>query len=222
MMTGLLIFLLCALLLVVGYAAYGRVAERIYGVRKDRAMPCTTREDGVDYVRMPSWRVFLVQLLNIAGLGPVFGALAGCLYGPVALVWIVVGCIFVGAVHDFLAAVMSAEHDGANMPYLVGCYLGSSCRHALRLVCVGLLLMVGVVFDGSCGYAACAGGLYFCECVVHHHSAVLPVGDNPAHQHDYRQNLSDFRGVFPLHGGRFGYRTPLQRVPYVAGLGHHR
>ena len=146
MMTGLLIFLLCALLLVVGYAAYGRVAERIYGVRKDRAMPCTTREDGVDYVRMPSWRVFLVQLLNIAGLGPVFGALAGCLYGPVALVWIVVGCIFVGAVHDFLAAVMSAEHDGANMPYLVGCYLGSSCRHALRLVCVGLLLMVGVVF----------------------------------------------------------------------------
>ncbi len=145
-MTGLLTFGLCGLLLIVGYAVYGRVAERIYGVRKDGAMPCATHEDGVDYVRMPSWRVFLVQLLNIAGLGPVFGALAGCLYGPAALVWIVVGCIFVGAVHDFMAAVMSAEHDGANMPYLVGRYLGSSCRHALRVVCVGLLLMVGVVF----------------------------------------------------------------------------
>ncbi len=145
-MSGLLTFLGCALLLVLGYVLYGRLAERIYGVRQDMAMPCKTHEDGVDYVRMPSFRVFLVQLLNIAGLGPVFGALAGCLYGPVALVWIVIGCVFAGAVHDFMAAVMSAEHGGASMPYLVGRYLGSSCRQALRIVCVGLLLMVGVVF----------------------------------------------------------------------------
>lgn len=145
-MLGLSVFLLCAALLVVGYALYGRLAERVYGFSGDLKMPCTQKADGVDYVSMPPWRVFLVQLLNIAGLGPVFGALAGCLYGPVALVWIVVGCILVGAVHDFLAAVMSAEHGGANMPYLVGRYLGSWARHALRFVCIGLLLMVGVVF----------------------------------------------------------------------------
>ena len=145
-MVGLAVFLFCALLLVAGYAVYGRLAERVYGVSHSMTMPCEQRADGVDYVRMPTWRVFLVQLLNIAGLGPVFGALAGCLYGPVALVWIVVGCILVGAVHDFLAAVMSAEHGGANMPYLVGRYLGGWSRHALRVVCVGLLLMVGVVF----------------------------------------------------------------------------
>ena len=145
-MTGVFYFALCVLLLVAGYAVYGRVAERIYGVRRDMKMPCETHADGVDYVRMPPWRVFLVQLLNIAGLGPVFGALAGCLFGPIALVWIVVGCILAGAVHDFMAAVMSAEHDGANMPYLVGRYLGRWSQHALRVVCVGLLLMVGVVF----------------------------------------------------------------------------
>lgn len=145
-MTGLLTFGLCAFLLVVGYVVYGRIAERIYGVRHDMPMPCATHADGVDYVRMPGWRVFLVQLLNIAGLGPVFGALSGCLYGPIALVWIVVGCIFVGALHDFMAAVMSAEHGGANMPYLVGRYLGKASQHALRVVCVLLLLVVGVVF----------------------------------------------------------------------------
>ncbi len=145
-MFGVITFVVCALILVVGYAVYGRVAERVYGVRRDMTMPCEERADGVDYVRMPPWRVFMVQLLNIAGLGPVFGALAGCLYGPAALVWIVVGCIFAGAVHDFLAAVMSAEHGGANMPYLVGRYLGTHSRTALRVVCVGLLLMVGVVF----------------------------------------------------------------------------
>ena len=145
-MIGLAIFLFCALLLVAGYAVYGRLAERMYGVSHSMTMPCMQQADGVDYVRMPTWRIFLVQLLNIAGLGPVFGALAGCLYGPAALVWIVVGCILVGAVHDFLAAVMSAEHGGANMPYLVGRYLGGWSRHALRVVCVGLLLMVGVVF----------------------------------------------------------------------------
>ena len=81
-MVGLAVFLFCALLLVAGYAVYGRLAERVYGVSHSMTMPCEQRADGVDYVRMPTWRVFLVQLLNIAGLGPVFGALAGCLYGP--------------------------------------------------------------------------------------------------------------------------------------------
>ncbi len=109
-------------------------------------MPCVAKSDGVDYVAMPTWKIFLIQLLNIAGLGPVFGALAGCLFGPVALVWIVLGCIFAGAVHDFLAALMSAENGGANLPELVQHYLGKGAGLVMRAVCVLLMLLVGVVF----------------------------------------------------------------------------
>ncbi len=145
-MTGLAIFLLCVLLLVGGYQLYGRFAERVYGADPAAPMPCDTLADGVDYVRMPTWRVFLIQLLNIAGLGPVFGALAGCLFGPVSLLWIVFGCIFAGAMHDFLAAVMSAERGGENLPETVGGTLGPAARHAMRAICVLLLLLVGVVF----------------------------------------------------------------------------
>ena len=143
---GLLVFLVCALLLVAGYAVYGRVAERVYGVDFRMVMPCRTHADGVDYVPMPMWKIFLIQLLNIAGLGPVFGAFAGCLFGPVALLWIVLGCIFAGAMHDFLAALMSAEHDGENLPEIVGRYLGKSARYTMRGLCILLLLLVGVVF----------------------------------------------------------------------------
>ena len=148
-MTGLLVFLLSVLLLVLGYALYGRLAERLYGGDPRMPMPCHTQADGVDYVRLPTWKVFLIQLLNIAGLGPVFGALAGCLFGPVALLWIVFGCILGGAMHDFLAAWMSAEHGGENLPGLVGRYLGSGARHTMRALCVLLLLMVGVVFTSG-------------------------------------------------------------------------
>lgn len=146
MMSGLIVFILCALLLVLGYVFYGRLAERIYGVDCQKEMPCYARRDGVDFTPMPVWKIFLIQLLNIAGLGPVFGALAGCLFGPVALVWIVVGCIVAGAMHDFLAALMSAEHDGENLPEVVGRHLGGVARHAMRVICVALLLLVGVVF----------------------------------------------------------------------------
>ena len=145
-MCGVLIFGACALLLVLGYLLYGRLAERVYGVDFRMVMPCRRQADGVDYVAMPTWRVFLIQLLNIAGLGPVFGAFAGCLFGPVALVWIVVGCILAGAVHDFLSAVASAEHGGENLPELVGRYLGRPARYLMRCLCVLLMLLVGVVF----------------------------------------------------------------------------
>ncbi len=145
-MSGLIVFLLCVFLLVGGYALYGRVAERVYGADLSRPMPCDTLADGVDYVRLPSWRVFLIQLLNIAGLGPVFGALAGCLFGPVALLWIVLGCIFAGAMHDFLAALMSADNGGENLPETVGRMLGRVARACMRALCFVLLLLVGVVF----------------------------------------------------------------------------
>ncbi len=145
-MTGLATFLLCLLLLLAGYHLYARVAERVYGAPIQAPMPCETQADGVDYVRLPTWRVFLIQLLNIAGLGPVFGALAGSLFGPVALVWIVVGCIVAGGMHDLLAAHMSAEHGGENLPETIGRELGRGARVGMRLTCLLLLLLVGVVF----------------------------------------------------------------------------
>ncbi len=145
-MTGLFVFLACVLILVGGYCLYGRFAERVYGADMNSTMPCDTLADGVDYVRMPTWRVFLIQLLNIAGLGPVFGALAGCLFGPVALLWIVLGCLLAGAMHDFLAALMSADNGGENLPETVGRTLGGGARACMRALCFVLLLLVGVVF----------------------------------------------------------------------------
>ena len=145
-MIGLLVFLLCVLLLVLGYGCYGRLAEKIYGEPNDVVMPCVEKPDGVDFVPLPTWKIFLIQLLNIAGLGPVVGAISGCLFGPAALLWIVLGCIFAGAMHDFLAARMSADAGGANLPEVVGENLGHWASHVMRTVCVGMLLLVGVVF----------------------------------------------------------------------------
>lgn len=145
-MTGLCVFFGCVLLLVLGYVWYGRFAEKVYGEPHDLVMPCVANPDGVDYVPLPTWKIFLIQLLNIAGLGPVVGAVSGCLFGPAALLWIVLGCVFAGAMHDFLAARMSADAGGANLPELVGQNLGNAASHAMRTVCVGMLLLVGVVF----------------------------------------------------------------------------
>lgn len=146
MTTGFFVFCLCALLLVLGYKIYGKAAEYVYGLKFNMLMPCMKQPDGVDYVPMPTWRIFMIQLLNIAGLGPVFGAFAGCLFGPVALLWIVFGCILAGAVHDFLAAAASAVHGGENLPELVGRYLGRPARYVMRALCILLMLLVGVVF----------------------------------------------------------------------------
>ncbi len=145
-MPGLAVFLLCLLLLLLGYQLYARFAEWVYGVDEQAPMPCVGMEDGVDYVHLPTWRVFLIQLLNIAGFGPVFGALAGSLFGPVALIWIVAGCIFAGGMHDLLAAHMSAEHGGENLPQTVGRVLGRGAHAGVLFTCMLLLLLVGVVF----------------------------------------------------------------------------
>ena len=145
-MLGIFAFILCIALLVGGYAVYGRFAEKVFGFQTDMTMPCVKNPDGVDYVPLPTWKILMIQLLNIAGLGPVVGAVSGCLFGPVALLWIVLGCVFAGAMHDFLAAAMSAERNGANLPEIVGENLGEPARHAMRFVCIFLLLMVGVVF----------------------------------------------------------------------------
>lgn len=145
-MLGLSVFIVCGLALVGGYFLYGRFAQRVYGLDSRFKMPCVSKADGVDFVPLPTWKVFLIQLLNIAGLGPVVGAVCGCLFGPISLIWIVCGCVFAGALHDFFAAMMSAEQGGNSLPDVLGTVMGRSARIFMNIICVFLLLMVGVVF----------------------------------------------------------------------------
>ncbi len=142
-MTTLLISLA---VLVGGYALYGFLVERVFGIDASRLMPARTRADGVDFVEMPTWRVFLVQFLNIAGLGPIFGAIMGVMFGPAAFIWIVAGTIFGGAVHDFISAMMSVRSGGDSLPELVGRELGPVIKQVLRVVSTVLLILVGAVF----------------------------------------------------------------------------
>ncbi|MDH7503349.1 MAG: carbon starvation CstA family protein [Verrucomicrobiota bacterium] len=139
-------FLLGLVLLVLGYALYGRLVAQAVRPDPNRVTPAIALNDGVDYVPMPTWRVYLVQLLNIAGLGPVFGAIMGALWGPQVFLWIVLGCIFGGAVHDFLSGTMSVRNNGAGLPDLIGYYLGGAARHVATFVILLLMVLVGTVF----------------------------------------------------------------------------
>lgn len=107
-MSGYLYFFICLAFLIAGYAVYGVIAEKVFGVDRSRPTPVMTREDGVDYVKMPLWKMIVIQLLNIAGLGPVFGPIIGALYGPSALLWVVFGCVLGGAVHDYMSGMISS------------------------------------------------------------------------------------------------------------------
>lgn len=140
------ILLLCIGLLVLGYFTYGKVVERVFGPDPNRPTPCSSMADGVDYASMPTWKVFFIQLLDIAGVGPIFGPILGALYGPVALVWIVVGAIFAGAVHDYFSGMLSVRNKGASIPDVVGGFLGLNARRVMRFFSLLLLLLVGVVF----------------------------------------------------------------------------
>ncbi|HSO78442.1 MAG TPA: carbon starvation CstA family protein, partial [Bacteroidales bacterium] len=133
-------------LLVFGYFIYGRISERMFGMDPSRVTPAFSKSDGVDFVPMKAWRVFMIQFLNIAGLGPIFGAVLGAMYGPVAYIWIVLGCIFMGATHDYFSGMLSLRHGGASLPELVGIYLGKNMRMFLRIFTLFLLLFVGVAF----------------------------------------------------------------------------
>lgn len=139
-------FLVCLTLLVTAYFTYGRYLERQVGIDERAQTPCGRLYDGVDYVPLPRWRIFLIQLLNIAGLGPIFGAVLGAAYGPVAFLWITLGGIFMGGVHDFVAGVISLRDDGASMPESVGKYLGRTMKMAMRLFTAALMVLVGAVF----------------------------------------------------------------------------
>ncbi|MCJ8342761.1 MAG: carbon starvation protein A [Cetobacterium sp.] len=139
-------FLLSMVALLVGYFVYGKIVDRIFGSKEDAVTPAKRLSDGVDYIELDWKKAFLIQFLNIAGTGPIFGAVAGAMWGPVAFLWIVFGCIFAGAVHDFLIGMMSLRDDGATIAEIVGKYLGNNARTFMRFFSVILLLLVGVVF----------------------------------------------------------------------------
>ncbi len=144
-----MITFLCAIaVLLVGYALYGRLIERVFGP-DDRPTPATAHPDGVDFVPMKTWRVFLIQLLNIAGTGPIFGALSGAIFGPVVFLWIVFGSILGGAVHDYMSGMISLRLDGASLSEIVGTYLGAAAKQVMRVFSVILLVLVGAVFTTS-------------------------------------------------------------------------
>ena len=138
-------FIVSLVALVLGYLLYGAVVERV--VRPDdRETPAVRLADGVDYVALPTWKVFMIQFLNIAGTGPIFGAIMGMWFGPASYLWIVLGCVFAGAVHDFMSGMLSLRNDGANLPALIGKYLGNGTRYVMLVFTVFLLIMVGAVF----------------------------------------------------------------------------
>lgn len=139
-------FLICLALLITAYFTYGRYLERVCDLKSTNPVPSATHYDGVDYIPLPRWKIFLIQLLNIAGLGPIFGALLGAAYGPVAFLWITLGGIFVGAMHDMISGVMSLKSNGVSLPEIIGEYLGQRTKQFMGIFSVLLMVLVGAVF----------------------------------------------------------------------------
>ena len=138
-------FTLSFLALILGYILYGRFVEKVFGP-DNRKTPAIAKADGLDFIVLPNWKVFMIQFLNIAGTGPIFGAIMGAKFGPMAYLWIVLGCIFAGATHDYLSGMLSMRNDGAGLPMLVGKYLGKPAKVLMLIFTVLLLTMVGTVF----------------------------------------------------------------------------
>ena len=141
----MLSFIICFVILILGYLFYGKFVDGIFNP-DDRETPAVAINDGIDYVVMPQWKLFLVQLLNIAGLGPIFGALSGAMWGPVVFLWITFGTVFAGAVHDYFAGMLSERNNGASISEVTGIYLGHTMKNVMRVFSVILLIMVGTVF----------------------------------------------------------------------------
>ena len=139
-------FCIALVCLVLGYFIYGSFVEKVFGVSPDRRTPCYTMQDGADYIPMPTWKVYTVQFLNIAGTGPIFGAMMGVLYGPAAFLWIVLGSILGGAMHDYMAGMISIRRGGMGLPEIIGDELGSVCRLVMRCVALVLMVCVGASF----------------------------------------------------------------------------
>ena len=136
------------LVLILGYTVYSKITEKVFSI-DNRKTPAVAINDGVDCVPMKTWKAFLIQLLNIAGTGPIFGALMGAVFGPVVFLWIVFGSILGGAVHDYMSGMISSRHGGASLAELSGDYLGSMAKWIMRIFSVVLLVLCGVVFVTS-------------------------------------------------------------------------
>ena len=175
----MLFFFGCMALLIAGYFIYGTFVDRIFGSDENRVTPAVAMADGIDYMVMPKWKLIFIQVLDIAGIGPIFGPILGALYGPVAMIWIVIGCIFGGAVHDYFSGMLSVRNNGASIPEVVGEYLGMPARQVMRLFSFILLMLVGVVFvlspakllNGLTGIntgllVACIFGYYFLATIL--------------------------------------------------------
>ncbi|MFS8617637.1 MAG: carbon starvation protein A [Solitalea sp.] len=139
-------FIISILLLLSGYFFYSRLVERIFVIDPKKATPATSMADGVDYLVLPGWKIFLIQFLNIAGLGPIFGAVAGAMWGPVAFLWIALGSVLAGGVHDYFSGMLSLRHNGKSISEIAGMYLGTGVKQFMRAFTVILLVMVGAVF----------------------------------------------------------------------------
>ncbi len=139
-------FLIALAVLIGGYFIYGLFVEKIFGIDSKRKTPAYTMRDNVDYMPLPTWKVFLIQFLNIAGLGPIFGAIMGVMFGPAAFIWIVIGTIFAGAVHDFISGAISLRARGMSLPEIVGNELGSGIKQVMRVFSLVLMILVGAVF----------------------------------------------------------------------------
>ena len=178
-------FVLSIVALFLGYFVYGTFVERVFGPDPNRPTPAVSKADGVDFIALPNWKVFMIQFLNIAGTGPIFGAIMGAKFGPASYLWIVLGCIFAGAVHDYMCGMLSVRHGGASFPELVGDYLGLRTKKVMLVFSIVLLLLVGTVFvyspalilgdiagDGSRGSIMLWVGIIFVYYVV---ATLLPI-----------------------------------------------
>ena len=180
-------FTLSLLALIVGYLVYGKFVERVFGP-DDRPTPAVSKADGIDYVVLPGWKIFMIQFLNIAGTGPIFGAIMGAWYGPVAYLWIVLGCIFAGAMHDYMSGMLSLRNGGVGLPELVGKYLGNRTKKVNLVFTVLLLMMVGVVFVYSPAIILHGIGgsvmMWIVIIFIYYHIAIMRIG----HKWDEREN----------------------------------
>lgn len=139
-------FCLSIVVLIISYYTYGKFVERVFDINPSASTPAITKRDNVDYMPLPRWRIFIIQFLNIAGLGPIFGAIAGAMYGPSSFIWIVLGCILAGGVHDYFSGMLSLRNDGLSISEVVGVYLGTNSKYLVRIFSFVLLIFVGTVF----------------------------------------------------------------------------
>lgn len=139
-------FTIALLILIGGYFVYGKYVEKVFSPDTNRKTPALSMADGIDFIPLPTWKIFMIQFLNIAGLGPIFGAIMGAKFGSASYIWIVLGTIFAGAVHDYLSGMLSTRHNGESLPEIIGRYLGVTTKQVMRGFTVILMILVGAVF----------------------------------------------------------------------------